>query len=55
MSDDKSLQTIFRNVDTEDIVLALKGADENLREKLFSCMSSRAAANIQDEMEAWAR
>ena len=52
MSDDKSLQTILRNVDTEDIVLALKGADENLREKLFSCMSSRAAANIQDEMEA---
>ena len=52
MSDDKSLQTILRNIDTEDIVLALKGADENLREKLFSCMSSRAAANIQDEMEA---
>ena len=38
---------------TEDLVLALKGADEPLREKLFSCMSSRAAANLQDEMEAW--
>jgi len=52
MSDDKSLQTLLRNVDTEDLVLALKGADEPLREKLFSCMSSRAAANLQDEMEA---
>ncbi|MEK9850086.1 MAG: flagellar motor switch protein FliG [Candidatus Puniceispirillum sp.] len=52
MSDDKSLQTLLRGVDTEDLVLALKGADEPLREKLFSCMSSRAAANLQDEMEA---
>jgi len=52
MSDDKSLQTLLRNVDTEDLVLSLKGADEPLREKLFSCMSSRAAANLQDEMEA---
>ena len=52
MSDDKSLQTLLRSVDTEDMVLALKGADEPLRDKLFSCMSSRAAANLQDEMEA---
>lgn len=51
-SDDKSLQTLMRNVDTEDLVLALKGADEPLREKLFSCMSARAAANLADEMEA---
>ena len=51
MSDDKSLQTLLRSVDTEDLVLALKGADEPLRDKLFSCMSSRAAANLQDEME----
>ena len=27
-------------------------ADEALREKLFGCMSTRAAANIKDEMEA---
>ena len=52
MSDDKSLQTLLRNVEAELIVLALKGADEALRDKLFSCMSSRAAANIMDEMEA---
>src|SRR6056300_629697 len=34
MSDDKSLQTLLRGLDTEDLVLALKGADEPLREKL---------------------
>ena len=52
MSDDRSLQTLLRSLETEDLVLALKGADEFLREKLFGCMSTRAAANIQDEMEA---
>ena len=52
LSDDRSLQTLLRAVDTELLVLALKGADEPLREKLFGCMSKRAAANIVDEMEA---
>ena len=36
----------------ELLVLSLKGADDQLREKIFSCMSTRAAANIQDEMGA---
>lgn len=52
LSDDRSLQTLLRATDSELLVLALKGADEPLREKLFGCMSKRAAANIQDEMEA---
>lgn len=52
MSDDRSLQTLLRSIDTEILVIALKGADEVLREKLFGCMSTRAAANIKDEMEA---
>jgi len=52
MSDERSLQTLLRSVDNELLLLALKGADEPLREKLFSCMSKRAAANIVDEMEA---
>ena len=33
MADDKSLQTLLRSVETELLVLALKGADEPLREK----------------------
>ena len=52
MSDDKSMQIIIRSVDTEDLVLGLKGADEPLSEKILSCMSTRAAANVRDEMEA---
>jgi flagellar motor switch protein FliG len=51
-SDERSLQTLLRNVENEQLVLALKGADEALREKLLGCMSTRAAANIRDEMEA---
>ncbi len=52
MSDDKSMQIIIRSVDNEDLVLALKGADEPLSEKILSCMSTRAAANIKDELDA---
>lgn len=51
-SDDRSLQTLLREVEAELLTLALKGADEGLRDKLLGCMSSRAAANIMDEMDA---
>jgi len=51
MSDDRSLQALLRAVETEDLIMALKGATEELQEKLFGCMSTRAAANIKDEME----
>ena len=52
MSDERSMQTLLRGTDPEDLVMALKGADSKLQEKLFGCMSTRAAANIRDEMEA---
>lgn len=51
-SDERSLQTLLRSVDNEQLVLALKGTSEGLRDKLLGCMSSRAAANLKDEMEA---
>lgn len=51
-SDDRSLQTLLRGIEPERLVLALKGADEVLRDRLLSCMSVRAAAGIRDEMEA---
>lgn len=51
-SDERSLQTLLRSVENEQLILALKGADEALREKLLACMSTRAAANLRDEMEA---
>lgn len=50
--DDKSMQTLLRSVEAELLVVALKGADERLKAKVFSCMSQRAAANIMDELEA---
>ncbi len=51
-SDDRSLQTLLRAIEPERLVMALKGADEVLRDRLLSCMSTRAAAGIRDEMEA---
>jgi flagellar motor switch protein FliG len=51
MSDERSLQTLLRATDPEDLIMALKGSDQNLQEKLFGCMSTRAAANLRDEME----
>ncbi|WP_417727046.1 flagellar motor switch protein FliG [Roseovarius sp.] len=51
-SDERALQTVLREVESEMLVLALKGANPSLRDKLLSCISQRAAANIMDEMEA---
>ena len=51
-SDDRSLQTLLRSVDQDVLVVAMKGADAQLQEKLLGCMSTRAAANIRDEMDA---
>lgn len=51
-SDERSLQTLLRTVDAALLVLALKGADDILRDKLLGCMSTRAAANLRDEMDA---
>jgi flagellar motor switch protein FliG len=49
--DSKNLGILLRNIDNEVLVIALKGADEKLRNKMFGCMSSRAADTIRDEME----
>jgi flagellar motor switch protein FliG len=50
--DDKNLSALIRNVDTEILVKSLKGVDEAVRNRFLSCMSSRAADGIRDEMEA---
>ncbi len=50
--DDKNLGILMRNIDPADLAVALKGADERLRDKILGCMSQRAAAAIVDEMEA---
>ena len=45
--DEKNLGMLLRNVENDVLVVALKGADEKLREKIFGCMSSRAAQSIR--------
>ena len=50
LSEERDLQVLLREVEEDILILALKGADEILREKLLSCVSKKAAANIRDEI-----
>jgi flagellar motor switch protein FliG len=50
--DDRGIQTILREISSESLVLALKGADEGLKEKVFKNMSKRAAEMLRDDLEA---
>ena len=49
--DDKSIQRILREVDQKDLILALKGASEEVKAKILKNMSQRARALILEEME----
>lgn len=49
--DDRSVQLVLREVDMRDLALALKGASDELKEKIMKNMSKRAAALLKDEME----
>ena len=51
LMDDRSMQTLLRNVDQEILIIALKGTEDELKDKIFSSMSQRASPNIRDEME----
>lgn len=50
--DDRGIQTLLREINSDVLVLALKGAEELLREKIFGNMSKRAAELLKDDMEA---
>ena len=50
--DDRGIQTLLREVSTDMLVLALKGADIGLRDKILGNMSKRAAELLLDDMEA---
>ncbi len=50
--DDRGIQALLREVSTEQLVLALKGADDAVRQKVFKNMSKRAAEMLQDDLEA---
>lgn len=49
--DDRNLGTLMQNIPGDVLAPALKGADPALRDKMFGCMSSRAADTVRDEIE----
>lgn len=49
--DDRGIQALLREVSSEVLVVALKGADEELKEKIFKNMSKRAAELLRDDLE----
>lgn len=50
--DDRSMQTILREVSTDSLLLAMKAADEELKDKIYANMSKRAAEMLRDDLEA---
>ncbi|HEV8314365.1 MAG TPA: flagellar motor switch protein FliG [Burkholderiaceae bacterium] len=50
--DDKGIQALLKEVQSESLVIALKGASPELREKVFKNMSTRAAETLREDLES---
>lgn len=50
--DDRGIQLLMREVSSDVLVMALKGADEAIKEKIFKNMSKRAGELLRDDLEA---
>ncbi len=50
--EDRGIQLVLREVQSESLIVALKGASEELREKIFTNMSQRAAEMLREDLEA---
>ncbi len=50
--DDRGIQLLLREVQSDSLILALKGAPPELREKVFKNMSQRAAEMLKEDLEA---
>jgi flagellar motor switch protein FliG len=50
--DDKGFQSLLKEVQTESLIIALKGASPEIREKVFKNMSSRAAETLREDLES---
>ena len=50
--DDKGIQTVLKEVQSESLIIALKGATPALRDKVFRNMSSRAAETLREDLES---
>ena len=51
-ADDRGMQELLREVPGDKLIIALKAADEKLKEKFFKNMSERAAQMMKDDLEA---
>ena len=49
--DDKGVQSLLKEVQSESLVLALKGATPEMRERVFKNMSSRAAETLREDLD----
>ncbi|PWF48866.1 flagellar motor switch protein FliG, partial [Massilia glaciei] len=50
--DDRSIQLLLREVQSEMLIIALKGASQDLREKIFRNMSARAGEMMRDDLDS---
>lgn len=50
--DDRGIQTLLRDIQQEVLLKAIKGTDDQLKEKILRNMSKRAAEMLQDDLEA---
>ena len=50
--DDRGIQALLREIQSESLIVALKGAPEELRDKIFKNMSQRAAEMLRDDLDA---
>jgi flagellar motor switch protein FliG len=46
------MQELLRQVPSDKLLIAMKGADDNLKAKIFKNMSQRAAEMLKDDLEA---
>jgi flagellar motor switch protein FliG len=49
--DDRAMQRVLRDINKTDLALALKGAPERLKEKIYSNLSERARENLKEEID----
>ncbi|MDR1276755.1 MAG: flagellar motor switch protein FliG [Candidatus Accumulibacter sp.] len=50
--DDRSIQVLLREIQSDSLIMAMKGTSENLREKIFKNMSQRAAEMLREDLES---
>ena len=49
--DDTTIQIVLRNVDTQDLAVAIKGSSEEIKQMLLNNISTRARENILSDIE----